>query len=227
MPSRNSKSSSKERENYQHVLNQLEEILNIYNRTHAVLILGDMNASLCLRNGNNQDILLKDFLTSNNMFCVQDGADTFFHPNKSDKAEIDYIFSNKHGRQILRTVSVDSRTFLNTSDHLPVVGTLNLPVTSRDEKKHTVREMKNRPWARKIHDAVKACRLARWEWRKSGAPTDKADVSVKKMRTAKRNLRKEQRQETAKSRREKVEEIMKSGNDSVMFYKLTKDQRKG
>ena len=145
MPSRNSKSSSAERENYQHVLDRLEEILNIYNRTH-VLILGDMNASLCLRSGNNQDILLKDFLTSNNMFCVQDGAETFFHPNKTDKAEIDYIFSNEHGRQILRTVAVKSSFSLNMSDHLPVVGTLSLPATLRDEKKHKTRIMCKPRW---------------------------------------------------------------------------------
>ena len=47
------------------------------------------------------------------------------------------------------------------------------------------------------------------------------------MRTAKRNLRKEHRQDAAKSKHEKMEEVMKSKNESRMFYKLIKDQRKG
>ena len=38
--------------------------------------------------------------------------------------------------------------------------------------------------------------------------------------------RKEQRQEAAKRRREKVEEIMNSQNDTKMFYKLISNQRK-
>ena len=110
MPSRNSKSGSADRENYQQVLDQLEEILNTYSRTHSVLMLGDMNASLQQRKGNNQDTLLKDFQTSNNLHCLQKGAGTFFHPNKSDKAEIDYILFDERSKQIVTTVAVDSKT---------------------------------------------------------------------------------------------------------------------
>ena len=39
----------------------------------------------------------------------------------------------------------------------------------------TVKEIKNRPWSKKIHGAVMACHLAWWEWRKAGKPTDKDD----------------------------------------------------
>ena len=115
MLSRNSKSDSADRENYQQVLDKLEEILNTYNRTHSVLILGDMRAFLQQRKRNNQDTLLKDFQTSNNLHCLQKGAETFFHPNKTDKAEIDYILFDKHSKQIVTTVALDSKTSLNTS----------------------------------------------------------------------------------------------------------------
>ena len=68
MPSRNSKNNSSDTESYMHCLDQLEEILNIYSRTHAVFILGDMNASLISRKGNLQDILLQDFVGRNDLF---------------------------------------------------------------------------------------------------------------------------------------------------------------
>ena len=62
MPSRNSKSISTDKESYQQCLDQLEEVLDTFSGTHAVLILGNMNASLCKRKGNNQDILLESLL---------------------------------------------------------------------------------------------------------------------------------------------------------------------
>ena len=141
MPSRNSKSDSADRENYQQLLDQLEEILNTYNRTPSVLILGDMNASLHQRKGNNQDTVLKDFQTSNNFHCLQKGAETFFRPNKTDIAEIDFILFDKHSKQILTTVAVDSKTSLNTSDHRPIIGTLSLKLTPRTGDKQAARIM--------------------------------------------------------------------------------------
>ena len=223
---------------------------------YVLLILGDMNASLQQRKGNNQDTLLKDFQTSNNLHCLQKGAETFFHPNKSDKAEIDYILFDEHSKQIVTTVAVDSNPPpLNTSDHRPIFGTLSLKLTSRTGDKQaariickpkwdrcdkdyyrksirenllpfdsfqlstnssidileplshlnavlkqatfdsipkfkselTVKKIKNRPWSKKIHEAVKACHLAWWEWRKAGEPTDNDDPTVEQRRVTKQN----------------------------------------
>ena len=64
MLSRKPKIISNGKENYMHCLDQLEEILNIYTRSHAVFIAGDMNASLVPRRGNQQDMLLRDFVDS-------------------------------------------------------------------------------------------------------------------------------------------------------------------
>ena len=94
MPSRSSKSNCNDKENYMHCLDQLEEILNIYTRSHAVFILGDMNALLVPRRGNQQDVLLRDFVDSNSLCWRQNGEETFFHPNKEDRAEIDDILFN-------------------------------------------------------------------------------------------------------------------------------------
>ena len=50
---------------------------------------------------------------------------------------------------------------------------------------------------------------------------------MEQRRVTKRKPRNEQRQEAAKSRRDKVGEIMNAGNDSRVFYRLIGEQRKG
>ena len=132
MPSRNSKSIYTDKEGYQQCLDQLE-VLDTFSATHAVLILGDMNASLCKQKGNNQDILLENFVRSNGLHCEQTGTETFFHPNKTDKAEIDYLLFNDKCKDSVRNVAVDNRPSTNTSYHTPVIGTfyiLNKRITN-------------------------------------------------------------------------------------------------
>ena len=90
----------------------------------------------------------------------------------------------------------------------------------------SIKEIRNRPWIKQIHDAVRLCRLRWWEWKKSGSPTDPNEETVLNMKSAKRSLRKEQRREAAKRRTEKAEEIMNARNDTRMFYKLINNQRK-
>ena len=50
----------------------------------------------------------------------------FFHPNKTDKAEIDYLLFNDKCKDSVRNVAVDNRPSTNTSDHIPVIGTFNI-----------------------------------------------------------------------------------------------------
>ena len=61
-------------------------VINTYGKTHAVLAVGDLNASLMTRPGNQQDALLKQFVETNGLSFKQTGENTFFHPNKHDKA---------------------------------------------------------------------------------------------------------------------------------------------
>ena len=107
-----------------------------------------MNISLQQRKGNNQDTLLKNFQISNNLHCLQKGVETFNHLNKTDKAEIDYILFDKHNKQIVMTVAVDSKTSLNTSDHRPIIVTLSLKLTPRTGDKQAARIMCEPKWDR-------------------------------------------------------------------------------
>ena len=124
-PSRSSKSNSSDSETYLQCLDQVEEILNIYSSMHAVVIHGDMNASLIPRKGNLHDSLLMDFVERNNLSWRQNGEETLFHPNKADKAEIDYVFFNKNGNKLVQSVAIERHTSLNKSNHLPVCAQVN------------------------------------------------------------------------------------------------------
>ena len=90
MPCRNSKGNAKNDDNFQSCLEQIEEVLSIYQKTHIVLLVGDFNASLNRQRGNAQDVLLQAAVASNSLEHQQKGVSTFFHPNKTDNAEIDY-----------------------------------------------------------------------------------------------------------------------------------------
>ena len=154
MPSRNSKNNSSDKESYMHCLDQLEEILNIYSRTHAVFILGDMNASLVSRKGNLQDTLLQDFFGRNDLVWRQNGEVTFRHPNNMDKAEIDYIFYNKLGDGVVGSVAVERNTSLNTSDHVPVDAQVNVEYSEKARAETTVIQVKPK-WDRCDETAYK------------------------------------------------------------------------
>ena len=65
-------------------------------------------------------------MKSNGLFCKQTGNETFFHPNKTDRTEIDYILLNDKSKSIVRNVAEDNGQTLNTSDHVPVIGTFKI-----------------------------------------------------------------------------------------------------
>ena len=146
MPSRNSKTNSPDQESYQLCIDQLEEIINTFSGTHALVIVSDINASLRRRNGKNQDVMLENFVKSNGLFCEQTGTETFFHPNKTDRAEIDYIPLNEKSKSIVRNVAVDNGQTLNTSDHVPVIGTFK--IHTKKTVNQTTKVVCNAKWDR-------------------------------------------------------------------------------
>ena len=90
--------------------------------------MGDFNASLRRQRGNAQDVLLQAAVASNSLEHQQKGVSTFFRPNKTDNAEIDYILFNKIGQRFVKSIYVEKSVALNTSDHVPVVMQMELPV---------------------------------------------------------------------------------------------------
>ena len=88
-----------------------------------------------IEKGNSQDRQFNEFFKSNPLYSEQRGADKFFHPNKDDKAEIDDILMNNIARQVMKAVSVENKTAQNTSNHIPVVGTLNIAPDVKSKEK--------------------------------------------------------------------------------------------
>ena len=73
---------------------------------------------------------------------------------------------------------------------------------------------------------MRDCRLKWWEWRKAGEGYERGNVHYDNMTKARKLLRREQKQEAARSRNQKVEEIMSSQNDSKSFFSLIRSHRK-
>ena len=95
-------------------------------------------ASLKERKGNMQNQQFKAFVSSNSLGCLQSGTPTFYHQNKTDCAEIDYVLFNKLGGRLVRTVHVETKTATNTSDHVPVIATLRLTAAYTQTDSYTL-----------------------------------------------------------------------------------------
>ena len=135
LPCRNSKAT----EAFEDILLELQEVLDKYTCTHAVILLGNMNSSLLNRGANVQDKKLQNFCAQNELISLQHGVPTFFHVNGDDEAEIDYILLNKKAKPLVKTVRVDNFTASNTSDHVPVYIILNIKAVSKNLKPASVK----------------------------------------------------------------------------------------
>ena len=89
-PCRNSRTGTTD---YDESLDILREIISKYRDTHAILLLGDFNASLTRNPENQQDRKLREFLKENDMHIQANlhsqDTPTFFHHNGKDNAQID------------------------------------------------------------------------------------------------------------------------------------------
>ncbi|MEW8547951.1 MAG: reverse transcriptase family protein, partial [Candidatus Thiodiazotropha sp.] len=72
----------------------------------------------------------------------QNGEETFFHPNKTDKAEIDYVLFNRLGEDIVKGVAIEEENALNTSDHRPVYAEISIDVKAKTGAEATVIQIK-------------------------------------------------------------------------------------
>ena len=143
---------------YQSCLDQIEEVLNTYNSTHAIICVGDFNASLKERPSNLQDRQFIEFVHRNSLGHLQSGTPTFYHPNKADCAEIDYVLFNERGRQLVDSVRIETKTAANTSDHVPVIATLKIEASYTQIDSYTIRASQN--GTNVIHKSTKTAYLA-------------------------------------------------------------------
>ena len=97
--------------------------------------------------------------------------------------------------------------------------------TNPTSTKQIRRRNRQKPMSEEIRLAAKASKKAWWEWKKAGATKVSTDHNYKQMMTAKKVLRKAQRQHTSRIHREKMEKIAESCGNDQTFYKLVRQQR--
>ena len=114
------------------ILLELQEILDKFSNSHAVILLGDMNSSLLCRENNDQDKKLLNFCSRNGLASLQHGVPTFYHVNGKDTAEIDYILLKEKAKFLANTMEVE----LN---HVPVYTILKIRIMMKTLKPVTVK----------------------------------------------------------------------------------------
>ena len=112
-------------EDFKASLDLLEEICNKF-AEHVIFICGDLNASLSRNPPNDRDNLLKSFVQSMGLTSQQNGTPTFFHENKEQSAELDYILKNPLACSVSSIVHIEDDQSNNVSDQLAVSTTLNI-----------------------------------------------------------------------------------------------------
>jgi hypothetical protein len=88
-------------------------------------------------------------------------------------------------------------------------------------KKSKSRSKRSKPWTPEINSLCKLSKRIHWKWTESGTPKSKDSPLWMDCITAKRNLRRAQRQEEARKRNQLYSDIMEShmSNDKL-FYKF-------
>ncbi|CAG2194982.1 C1QL [Mytilus edulis] len=113
---------------YKDTLAQIDEMIEKYKDTHEIIVCGDMNRSLD-RSSTPHDKILKTFCKEkclgNTEKCPV--KETFYHQNGMSKGQIDYFLFKSNSEIInkIRQIDVLDTDPENTSDHVPVILTLN------------------------------------------------------------------------------------------------------
>ena len=113
-------------------LDQIEEICIKFN-DHAIFICGDLNASLSRNPSKERDISLTNFVVKHYLINRQKGTATFYHENREQSAELDYILKNSLVRSISGDVFVKKDQVNNVSGHLAVSTTINISIRNRQK----------------------------------------------------------------------------------------------
>ena len=94
-------------------------IILTFETSHVILLVGDMNAIMVSRQGNERDQMLMGFAEKHSLMNQQVGTPTYVHASNTSSSEIDYIFYTKKGEEIVTETRIIN-DMLNTSDHVPI-----------------------------------------------------------------------------------------------------------
>ena len=111
-----------EKDNYQlftKTIEQLKEIIYTYKKSHDIIIGGDFNENVLLRNSSKRSEYLHKFIEGNELSTkVTDHI--FIHPNGKDVSTIDFFLFKTHMTDNVLLITRKNDYHGNISDHYPV-----------------------------------------------------------------------------------------------------------
>lgn len=128
---------------YREHLDNITSMIDKYEQTHNVVIVGDLNGTLIPSRNNNHDKLLKNFCSQHQLKHTVRNAHkpTFYHHNGNSTSQIDYILENIRGNNLLDSTIMDQNP-LNSSAHVPVKAKTNLIVKGKTKINSTTSKKK-------------------------------------------------------------------------------------
>lgn len=128
-------------ERYQENLDLLEVIIQKFQDTHQIVIVGDMNATLNLSRRNDSDKRFREFVHKFNIHLPTSMGNTPTYEHGAGSSQIDYILANNDN--LVQDLSISTRHTCNSSAHVPISCSLNCSVrklkTSTDLPSHQKR----------------------------------------------------------------------------------------
>ncbi|KAK3088016.1 hypothetical protein FSP39_013503 [Pinctada imbricata] len=111
------------KDDYEEILDEINEIIVRFGNTHNIIICGDMNASLHREPPNKQDLQLRKFMKEKNLLVKENpkGENTFSHHNGINMAKLDYILYSEDVHNVISADQIEeSCNDVNVSDHAPL-----------------------------------------------------------------------------------------------------------
>ena len=141
-----------EKDNYQlftESIDQLQEIIYTYQKSHDIIIGGDFNENALSRNSSKRSEYLHKFIKDNEL-STKVTDHTFIHPNGKDVSTIDFFLFKTHMTDNVLLITRRDDYHGNISDHYQVSLKLRTTITKKKTKK-----------------SVKKVKTGRINWKKS------------------------------------------------------------
>ena len=114
---------------YSECLDIIFDIIDRYQNSHKIILVGDLNATLQEYRSNKQDKLLKKFVSEMKLTTGKEMPEehTFFHHAGNSSSQIDYILVQD--LDIMADYVIEEKSYANTSAHtaVKVVTTVYMP----------------------------------------------------------------------------------------------------
>ncbi|VDH93729.1 Hypothetical predicted protein [Mytilus galloprovincialis] len=177
-------------------LDIIHSIIEKYQSTHQVVVCGDLNGTLATSRNNKHDQLLKQFVLEMNLSTV------------GNYEKLSDIREDKTTSENIKTLT----SILLKASHLAVPSKIT--------------KLKGPKWkaSPKVRKHLKTCKQLYSKWKALGKPEN--HQSKQDLKSEKKKLRSQQRQEQATDRRKLYEQIMDNPSSELFFKLINRNKSK-